>query len=337
MNNERVTPAAHGIDRTKNANKGTQLMFPHNIGHHAMVLNFKKYSYGGSAHVNQVSNDSIILPLPKNLQDNLNVKVGADEIGITGALAGSALGASSDVLSDTSQSASQIRSMFKKTVEGASEEAETTNSILGLLDKSVDGALFAARAGLGSIAPDVAKGLGAGRGTAINPYATLVFSGVDLKVHTFEWLLSPDNKDEAETLKNIIRIIQNHITPEMKGVVGEDVNPSGLGRGLLRYPSMVDAFFHGINTDFFYKLKTCMVSQFNVDYTPNGIALNKGGKPSAVRINMIMTEAAIHTKADYAEPTSVSPASPGTKEENSETKNQSTDKDGRAVDGSQGA
>jgi len=42
-----------------------------------------------------------------------------------------------------------------------------------------------------------------------------------------------------------------------------------------------------------------MVSQFNVDYTPNGIALNKGGKPSAVRINMIMTEAAIHTKADY--------------------------------------
>ena len=107
---------------------------------------------------------------------------------------------------------------------------------------------------------------------------------------------------EAATLKIIIRSIHNHIAPEMQGVVGDDVNPSGLGRGLLRYPSMVDAFFHGINTDFFYKLKTCMVSQFNVDYTPNGIALNKGGKPSAVRINMIMTEAAIHTKADYAEP-----------------------------------
>ena len=303
MNNERVTPAAHGIDRTKNANRGTQLMFPHDIGHHAMILNFKKYSYGGSAHVNQVSSDSIILPLPKNLQDNLNIKVGADELGITGALAGSALSASSDVLSDTSQSAAQIRSMFRKTVDGAAEEAESTNSMLDFLDKSVDGALFAARAGLGAIAPDVAKGLGAGRGTAINPYATLVFSGVDLKVHTFEWLLSPDTPKEAETLKNIIRTIQNHITPEMQGVVGDDVNPTGLGRGLLRYPSMVDAFFHGINTDFFYKLKTCMVSQFNVDYTPNGIALNKGGKPSAVRINMIMTEAAIHTKADYSEKT----------------------------------
>jgi len=328
MSDTTVTPAAHGIDRTKNANRGTQLMFPHDIGHHAMILNFKKYSYGGSAHVNQISNDSIILPLPKNLQDNLNVKVGADELGITGAIAGSSLSASSEVLADTSQSAAQIRSMFRKTVDGAAEEAESTNSMLDLLDKSVDSALFAARAGLGAIAPDVAKGLGAGRGTAINPYATLVFSGVDLKVHTFEWLLSPDTPREAETLKNIIRTIQSHITPEMQGVIG-DVNPTGLGRGLLRYPSMVDAFFHGINTDFFYKLKTCMVSQFNVDYTPNGIALNKGGKPSAVRINMIMTEAAIHTKADYTD--TVAPSTNGSGENNGDGSN--TTVEGRAVDG----
>jgi len=328
MSDTTVTPAAHGIDRTKNANRGTQLMFPHDIGHHAMILNFKKYSYGGSAHVNQISNDSIILPLPKNLQDNLNVKVGADELGITGAIAGSSLSASSEVLADTSQSAAQIRSMFRKTVDGAAEEAESTNSMLDLLDKSVDSALFAARAGLGAIAPDVAKGLGAGRGTAINPYATLVFSGVDLKVHTFEWLLSPDTPREAETLKNIIRTIQSHITPEMQGVIG-DVNPTGLGRGLLRYPSMVDAFFHGINTDFFYKLKTCMVSQFNVDYTPNGIALNKGGKPSAVRINMIMTEAAIHTKADYTD--TVAPSTNGSPENNGDGSN--TTVEDRAVDG----
>ena len=329
MSDKTVTPAAHGIDRTKNANKGTQLMFPHDIGHHAMILNFKKYSYGGSAHVNQISNDSIILPLPKNLQDNLNVKVGADELGITGALAGSALKASSDVLADTGDSASKIRSMFRKTVDGAAEEAESTTSMLSLLDKSVDSALFSARAGLGAIAPDIAKGLGAGRGTAINPYATLVFSGVDLKVHTFEWLLSPDTPKEAETLKNIIRTIQSHITPEMQGVLGNEVNPAVLGRGLLRYPSMVDAFFHGINTDFFYKLKTCMVSQFNVDYTPNGIALNKGGKPSAVRINMIMTEAAIHTKADYTD--AVAPSTNGSGETNGD--GSSTDENDKAVDG----
>ena len=184
----------------------------------------------------------------------------------------------------------------------AKDEAASVSAIesfAGVLNKGLDTGLFLARAGLGGIAPDIAKGIGAGKGTAINPYATLVFSGVDLKVHTFEWLLSPDTPDEAETLRKIIRTIQRHVTPEMDGVLGESISKSTLGRGLLKYPSMVDCFFHGINNKFFYKLKTSMVSQFNVDYTPNGIALNKGGKPSAVRLNMIMTEAAIHTKADY--------------------------------------
>jgi hypothetical protein len=85
----------------------------------------------------------------------------------------------------------------------------------------------------------------------------------------------------------------------MQGVLGKSVSKSTLARGLLRYPSMVDCFFHGIDQNYFYKLKTSMISQFNVDYTPNGIALNRGGRPSAIRITMVMTEAAIHTKADY--------------------------------------
>ena len=85
----------------------------------------------------------------------------------------------------------------------------------------------------------------------------------------------------------------------MDDVAGSGASKQTLARGLLRYPSMVDCFFHGIDQNYFYKMKTCMVSQFNVDYTPNGIALNRGGRPSAIRINMVMTEAAIHTKSDY--------------------------------------
>ena len=75
----------------------------------------------------------------------------------------------------------------------------------------------------------------------------------------------------------------------MQGVLGKSVSKSTLARGLLRYPAMVYCFFHGIDQNYFYKLKTSMISQFNVDYTPNGIALNRGGRPSAVRITMVMT------------------------------------------------
>lgn len=296
---EVITPAATVTEQRKqNLNNKMGLYFPHTIGHHAMILNFKDYDYGGGAHMREVSNDSIILPLPKNLQDNLNIKVGADELGITGSLAAESTSGAEDAASATSQIQNKIKGMFGDAKDEAAS-VSAIESFAGVLNKGLDTGLFLARAGLGGIAPDIAKGIGAGKGTAINPYATLVFSGVDLKVHTFEWLLSPDTPDEAETLRKIIRTIQRHVTPEMDGVLGESISKSTLGRGLLKYPSMVDCFFHGINNKFFYKLKTSMVSQFNVDYTPNGIALNKGGKPSAVRLNMIMTEAAIHTKADY--------------------------------------
>ena len=290
--------AAVAEQRKQNLNNTLGLYFPHDIGHHAMILNFKDYAYGGSSHMQEVSNDSIILPLPKTLQDNLNVKVGADELGVIGSLAAEGTQGANDAASATATIQSKLKGMFGDAKDEAAS-VSAIDSLAGVLNKSLDTGLFLARAGLGNIAPDIAKGIGAGQGTAINPYATLVFSGVDLKVHTFEWLLSPDTPQEAETLRKIIRTIQRHVTPEMDGVLGESISKSTLGRGLLKYPSMVDCFFHGINQNYFYKLKTCMVSQFNVDYAPNGIALNKGGKPSAVRINMIMTEAAIHTKADY--------------------------------------
>jgi hypothetical protein len=51
--------------------------------------------------------------------------------------------------------------------------------------------------------------------------------------------------------------------------------------------------------NYYFKFKTSMISQLNVDYTPNGIAINKGGRPSAIRITMTLNEAYIHTADDY--------------------------------------
>ena len=300
-NYKSVTPAAAVIDQRKeNQNTNAGLYFPSDIGHHAMILNFKEYAYGGSAHVATVGQDSIVLPLPKTLQDNLNVKVGSDELGILGSLTAEASGGALSI-KNLSEARSKLTNMFGKGVQAEEERLSDVGSIADGLQLAAESSLFLARAGLGSVAPDIAKGISAGAGTAINPYATLVFSGVDLKVHNFEWLLSPDTPAESETLQKIIKTIQRHITPEMQDVAGSGASAT-LSRGLMRYPSMVDCFFHGIDHNYFYKLKTSMISQFNVDYAPNGIALNKGGRPSAVRLTMVMTEAAIHTKSDYQIP-----------------------------------
>jgi hypothetical protein len=41
-----------------------------------------------------------------------------------------------------------------------------------------------------------------------------------------------------------------------------------------------------------------MINTFTTDFTPQGLALNKGGKPSFINMTMTVTEAQIHTRND---------------------------------------
>jgi hypothetical protein len=61
---------------------------------------------------------------------------------------------------------------------------------------------------------------------------------------------------------------------------------------------MVDTYFQGIDQSYFFRFKTSMISTLSVDYTPNGLAINKGGKPSQIRLTMTLNEAYIHTADD---------------------------------------
>ena len=62
---------------------------------------------------------------------------------------------------------------------------------------------------------------------------------------------------------------------------------------------MVDIYLQGIDNEYYMQFKTAMVSQISVDYTPNGLAVNKGGRPSAIRLTMTLQEAFIHTADDH--------------------------------------
>ena len=58
--------------------------------------------------------------------------------------------------------------------------------------------------------------MGASRGTAINPQATLSFEGVNLRSFSFDWTLYPESKEEALSIKKIIRSIKRNILPKYK-------------------------------------------------------------------------------------------------------------------------
>jgi len=159
---------------------------------------------------------------------------------------------------------------------------------------------------LNSFAPGLGKALGASRGTAINPQATLSFEGVNLRQFSFDWTLYPESKEEALSIKKIIRSIKRNILPEIQSVTGTDVDGgSGLGanslsRAFLKYPAVVSINLLGIDESHFLRFKPCMVDNINIDYGASGeIIIAEGGVPQGIKVSMTFKELEIQTAHDY--------------------------------------
>ena len=282
------------------------MTFPKNLGSHGTLMRFFEYTYGGTKGSEEKRLAEIMLPLPKQIQDNFKINVGGDELGLIGTTAAQLAGRPEDAQNVAATLTDQLKEsgtaaynaisgVFKGT-EGAKDAlVEGANTL-------ADGVGFLTTAGLASITPDIGNGIGVGRGTAINPFATLVFKGVDLKVHSLEWLLSPESEEESRQLKTIIRTLQRMVLPKTTSPLGDnaETGAQAIDRGILRYPAMVNIFLMGVDQSYYLRFKTSMISQLSVDYTPNGVAIQKGGRPSAVRITMTLNEAFIHTADDNA-------------------------------------
>tara|TARA_R110001592_G_scaffold41288_4_gene134798 strand:+ start:480 stop:1658 length:1179 start_codon:yes stop_codon:yes gene_type:complete len=292
---------ADNLTRNSSAD-GKRMAFPSNLGSHCTLLRFFDYKYGGVGGGTVSSSIAdIILPLPKQIQDSFKINIAGDELGIIG-------NATAQVVSDPGAATSVANQLGKAAVQAASNVASgamsamngDTAKIAEAIGAGTDAATYLSRSLLTKVTPDIASGIGAGRGNALNPFATLVFKGVDLKVHSLEWLLSPDTEEESRSLKNIIKKLQMMVLPTTASPLGDKVSGlSALDRGLLKYPSMVDIYLQGIDNEYYMQFKTAMVSQISVDYTPNGLAVNKGGRPSAIRLTMTLQEAFIHTADDH--------------------------------------
>lgn len=288
------------------------LTFPKDLGAHGMLMRFFEYTYGGIKGSEEIPVAEIMLPLPKQLQDSFKVNVGSDEIGLTGSTVaqafspGKSANAGANALSSFVENTAKMGRDTANTTSALlmgseAESAAAMTSIRAKIGQAMDGGSFLARSTLNKIVPDAANGIAVGRGNALNPFATLVFKGVDLKVHNLEWTLSPESEEEARELKKIIRTLQQVTLPKTTGLLTGDDSEFGvaaLDRGLLKYPAMVNIYLMGVDQNYYFKFKTSMISQLNIDYTPGGLAIQKGGKPSQIGITMTLNEAFIHTAED---------------------------------------
>lgn len=288
--------------------KGSQgssfLNFPLNIGAHSILLSFNKYAFvppgerglnslaGGSARnragqFGPIPNgtDVIQLPLPANIQDTYSVRVAGHDMGIGGAAV--ATGASKFAGSG------DITTGALGNILGEALPSINWQQILNPdLDQASRNVSFLGRRAIDGLLSGAGRAVDQGLGNTVNPKSSLFFEGVNLKQFDFNWTLAPTESSESDRIRDIITTIRRNILPTYGSAVG-------LNKVLLNYPSTVDIFFLGVDDGYFFKYKTCMVQQFQNNYTPNGLAVVTGGKPAMVSMNMTLMEMDIHTSEDY--------------------------------------
>jgi hypothetical protein len=126
-------------------------------------------------------------------------------------------------------------------------------------------------------------------GNALNPQLQVLFKGTDMRQFQFDFLFAPFSPDEAKNVMEIIKTFKFHQAPE--------VNSSGMGRYFIP-PSEFDIDFllNGqINTKV-HQIGTCVLTNLNVDYAPNGWATFSDGTPTHIKLTLQFMETEIVTK-----------------------------------------
>jgi len=281
------------------------LSLPSSESTHGMLLNFREYEYVpgnqrgfstlGEAAVSNIRS-SIFLPLPANIADNYEVRVDRFDQGMYG----NAI--SQGVSGITGGGFKGFDSIIQNLGLPSTDSAVSAVAGLGgglagfLATRTSIGAALGVLASQGLDTGTVSSSIEAGAGVMVNPKATLQFKGIEMKRHSFTWTIAPKSPDETNTLRSIINTIKQNVLPSYTTGLGQT---GAFQRALLKYPSFVDCFFVGIDPAYYYYFKPAMVQTFNVDYSPNGISVLRGGRPAAVTMNMSIIESDIHTAEDY--------------------------------------
>lgn len=271
--------------------------FPAKIGTHGMLMIFNKYTFErpgsrsllrlptNSTTAIQESRGGILLPIPNTLVDATGLSISQENMynvaGSETAAAAAAELRANGILSSLNNLGAGIGSAAMDVYNGLT----SGQSPVGTAD-----ALFLARRLLGNTLQlgAVSQGIGA----TINPKASLLFEGVNLKNYNFDWMLAPTEQSESDAIRSIIQKLKLNALPSYN-------TETIFTRVMFNYPSTVDIYLLGVDTNFYFRFKTAMIRSVNVNYAPNGLSVLRGGKPSAVNLSIDLQEMDIHTSDDY--------------------------------------
>jgi len=206
-------------------------------------------------------------------------------------------------------------------------EMNLGGGVFGLLGAAADAGVSIAAGGKAAdiigknlspfILSQIARGFGdagvalfaSGTGTVINPQLELIYTSPAFRQFRFEFMFYPRSEKEAVEVQYILDRLRFHQAPEIlnQGTAG------GLGGFFLVPPSEFDIkfYYNGSINPNIPPISTCVLTQIDTDYAPNGFAtyekpnrtkatIGGTGMPVAIRLSLQFMETQILTKSNYS-------------------------------------
>lgn len=266
---ENLKPPSPIIDAKPEASRGkftiptSALVYPKDIGPYCISFEFQQNFKSNALAPRTVSPSRLIyLPMPSDLVDKFNAQYSSKDLGILGKIA-----EMSGVMSD---------------IQNNTLEAKSAGEKLGR-QVTPQNALAALRSAIGDTG--VGAAIDRATGTTMNPFTALQFQSVGLRKHSFKFKFSPNSRDEALVLQEIIRTFKERMLPEKSGL-------------LFLFPDTCVIKF--IQPNMPYSFKTCFLESLSVNYAPSGTpSFFKGGEfASEVEIQLEFGEIEPVTRED---------------------------------------
>lgn len=110
------------------------------------------------------------------------------------------------------------------------------------------------------------------QGLAINPQQQLLFDGIDFRTYQMAFTFTPYSRQEAETVKQIIKLFRYHAAPRIQ---------NGGGGMFFVPPSTfnLDFLFNGSRNNNISRVAESVITDIDVNYSPNGWASHDDGAP----------------------------------------------------------
>ena len=137
-----------------------------------------------------------------------------------------------------------------------------------------------------------------GLGRIPNANLELLFNSPTLREFQFSWKMTPRSKEEAKTVRHIIRFFkQGMAARKMAGKAGKTTLYLGTPNVFhIQYKTNEEIDIEGVN-----KIKTCAVTGCAINYTPDGVwSAYEDGQPTSIVMNLRMQELEPVYDTDYS-------------------------------------